>query len=1126
MEIPFTKQHQDQLDQTISLVKKGWYSLVRQRSLGVFFSGLAVFLSGFLVLWALESIFYLSGIAKTILFSTGLVASLASSWLVNRYLHRPEFKQYYAELSRSSGNEALRNALDLHLESGYKSMFQDVAIAQNLQHLETQNLTDQQKQFESKHPLHQAFRKSSGASGILFLILLIATFAESGGFLRSIQFWKTFQPPNPFNFVVYPGNQIIEQGLGFQARVVFEGDLIPKNVSIGVKTEIESEFRLQQLTKVDDKTFVSEPFSFTNTTSYFIQMDRFRSDTYTVEVQLLPRFEELKLTIQTPSYTGIEQRTQSYPFSVIEAYPGTVINFSGITNKGLQYLRFLRSSIADTTDLKSDQDNSYSWTLTSSGIDTLSFEMKDLNGFTNRNPFQFVISPLVDQYPSIFLIEPSAELTLLEPEIISLGYEYRDDFGFNRLQIRYEIKKAFGNPLEGVLPLSRPVEKDGIAISKFDLAAIGVKPLDQLTYWLEIYDNDAVSGFKKSESQRQRIVLSSMAEYMDIVDEKEKGVQNELQNMDEKYREFEKLMKNFQEDLKTNQLDEFNQKQVLEDLQEKQEEVNEASRQLREQFEQLKNELNQNKVLSPETIKQYEQLQKLIEEIDSPELREALRMMQESLERMDPNELREAMQNLEFNEELYKQRLERTLELFKQVKTNAELDKLARNYEDLARRQQELSKQKPGDQQAKEQESIKNELERSKESLDNVDKEAPKNAQESLDKLKQELKPEIDKAGQKMQELLKNMKGSDPQNQQEGGQSPSSPNQEQQEDLSKQIDQMSARVRQSMSQMNQQQNRVNATALRSILRTLILLSDTQEDITIKTSQQPFRGNGFVELARRENAVNQTFGIAVDSLAAVAARVPQLSNMILEKKTQIQKNLTNAQVYLAERDNANASAETRFVLSGFNELGTLIANLLDQMDSQDNQDGGGGGSMMQQLQEMSGQQQRLNQMIQDMINDIQGERLSQDQMERFNQMARQQNEIRRQLEEMRRNSDIPGGDKIMSELERLAKEMEDAINDIRGGRTDRPFIQRQQNILSRMLDAEKALQERDEDEKRKGNTGDQNLRALPPELTLEELKKRLRSRLSDPSMSRFSDDYQRLIEKYFEELEKIQRQQQR
>jgi hypothetical protein len=732
------------------------------------------------------------------------------------------------------------------------------------------------------------------------------------------------------------------------------------------------------------------------------------------------------------------------------------------------------------------------------------------------------VSPLVDSYPSIYLLEPQSELNLLNPDVVQLGYEYRDDFGFSRLRVKYQVKKAFGAPVEGSLNLTTPRERSGLAISEFDLAQIGVQPLDEVTYWLELFDNDAVAGYKMSESQRQRIVLTSMADYLDVVDEKEQNVETELRNMDERYREFEKMMETFQEDLKTNQLDEFSQQQNLEELQERQESVNEAARKLKEEFEQLRNEMNQNQVLSPETLEQYQQLQKLIEEIDSPELREALRQMQESLQNMDQEQLREAMRNLEFNEELYKQRLERTLELFRQVKTTAEMDKLARNYEDLARRQEELSKQDGGEQERQQQEALKEELEKTQEKLDSLDSNAPKDAKEALEELKEQLKQDSERTSEQMQEILDQM-----QQQQDGGgqqqqDQQQQPVQQQQQDAGEQLQQMSQRMRQSMASMGQQQNSVNANALRSILRTLLLLSDSQEDITLKTAQQPFRGNGFVELARLENNVNQTFGTTVDSLMAVASRVPQLSNVILEKKTQVQKNLDNSIRFLAERDNGNASAETRFVLSGINELGTMIANLLDQMESQNNGGSGGSGSMMQQLQEMGGQQQQLNQMIQDMINDIQGERLSQDQMERLNQMARQQNSIRRQLEEMRQNGGLPEGDRIMSELERVAQEMEDAINDLRGGRMDRQFINRQQNILSRMLDAEKALQERDEDEKRKGSTGDQNLRALPPELTLEELRKRIRSRLSDPNMSKFSDDYQKLIEKYFEVLERRDR----
>ena len=73
----------------------------------------------------------------------------------------------------------------------------------------------------------------------------------------------------------------------------------------------------------------------------------------------------------------------------------------------------------------------------------------------------------------------------------------------------------------------------------------------------------------------------------------------------------------------------------------------------------------------------------------------------------------------------------------------------------------------------------------------------------------------------------------------------------------------------------------------------------------------------------------------------------------------------------------------------------------------------------------------------------------------------------------------------------------------------------------MLQAEQAMQERDEEDKREGQEADQFERATPPELTLEELEKEIRNRLNDPNFTKYSEDYQRLIEKYFELLKDIQ-----
>jgi len=203
---------------------------------------------------------------------------------------------------------------------------------------------------------------------------------------------------------------------------------------------------------------------------------------------------------------------------------------------------------------------------------------------------------------------------------------------------------------------------------------------------------------------------------------------------------------------------------------------------------------------------------------------------------------------------------------------------------------------------------------------------------------------------------------------------------------------------------------------------------------------------------------------------------------------------------------------------------MIAELLEQIqNSQNNGNGQGNASMqqmMQQLQDAAGQQQQLNQQLQELINDVQGNRLTRDQQQRLEQLSKQQNRIRKQIEELRKNGALEEGDRLGSELQRLIEEVEESINDMRGGAVDQLLKERQQNILSRMLEAEKALQERDKEEKREGKTADPQSPPVPPDVTLEELEKEIRNRLQDPDFTKYSLEYQRLIEKYFQLLKQI------
>ncbi|MDZ7771662.1 MAG: hypothetical protein U5K31_02825 [Balneolaceae bacterium] len=307
-----------------------------------------------------------------------------------------------------------------------------------------------------------------------------------------------------------------------------------------------------------------------------------------------------------------------------------------------------------------------------------------------------------------------------------------------------------------------------------------------------------------------------------------------------------------------------------------------------------------------------------------------------------------------------------------------------------------------------------------------------------------------------------------------------------------------------------------------ILFSLIDLSLNQEEVARETDRLANRSQAFVEQARTQRSIRQHFIQLSDSLFSLSTQIPGFSNAINKKKLEVERQLENAVTYLAERNKSNASFALRESLGGINDLASSLAQLLDQISNSQSQSASMSmQQFMQQMQNMSQNQQQLNDQLQQMINDMAGDRLSQDQMERLNQLARQQRQIREQLQQLQQSGVLEPGDEVLSEMERMSEQMEQSINDMRGGQTDANVAQRQQNILSRMLSAQQAVQERGEKEEREASTAKDAPRATPPDVTLEELQNRIRSLLNDPQRTRFKQDYQQLIQRYFELLKEIE-----
>lgn len=1103
----------EKLDRILASLRSMHKKLQRRRNLLILFAPLSLLFAGATFLFYAESFLYISATGKSLCWLVLLTSAAGLAWYLRQQFPVPDFTRFYRELTYKTGLPKLQHALDLQRFPRHdSSVFRQAAIDTNIAGVEEEDLARRYRQYLQSRPENFFYQYGLGSLFLATALLLLAMTSIGDGIKRGLQFWHGFNPPNPYQFTIEPGDQTMEQGASFTPKIHFERDPLPSQVTLGIKTNIESDYRLQPMRPEGEQTFATGPITLTSDARYYVKMGDYTSDRYAIEVQLRPRFSELKAVVRPPEYTGRDSTHVTYPFSRLEAYPGTRVTLRGISNKPLSQLLLNRTTGGqDTLSPRKSGSSVYRHRFTVDAPDTLQFTMRDSSGLTNKNPFRFTVKPLQDERPFVRILQPDSTLKEANPDSLSLVYEAGDDFGLIHTRLNYELHRAFvEEPEQKSRKIPTPA-RDESQVYSWDLTDLQLKPRDKIVYWISVTDNDAVSGFKTVTSRKMTLTVPSMSEYAAELEEEERDVEQTLDEVSQSYQQMSEEYEQFKEQMKRDPTGNWEQQKKLEEVQKKREEFQKKTEELNEKFNKVREELEKNEMLSEDTQQAYEELQKLMEEIDDPELREALEELQKAVEEMDQNKLKKSLEDFEFQEESYREQLERTIDLFKKLKTNSNLEKMAKSLESLSQQEQELSESdSPPSEKIEKQQAIKEDTEQMSSRIDSLSEQAPSDARQQMEELEKQAREQMESLQKKLEQNMQEMK--------KGGNS--SKSRSQQKQMQKQMQEMANKMRQSKSSMNQQRMQVNLGALQHILYSLVTLSENQEELTRDTEKIESGSRAFVELARTQKNIASQFNQISDSLKAVASDIPMVSSQVMRLKNELEQRLDRSVDQLDERNKNNATMAERQVLSGINELSSMVASLIDELKKMQ-QKGQGGGSgnmsmkqMKQKLKEMSGKQRQLSKMMEKMMNQMQGNRLSKNQIERMKQMARQQNEIRKQLQQMQKEGNLEPGDKLLSQMERINEEMEKTVRDLRGGENNRKLLKRQKNILSRMLSAQDAMNKRDKSEKRKARQPEETPRQSSPQMTMEELEKKIRQRMQDPELTKFSDDYQQLIEAYF------------
>ena len=147
-------------------------------------------------------------------------------------------------------------------------------------------------------------------------------------------------------------------------------------------------------------------------------------------------------------------------------------------------------------------------------------------GFANQDHLSYRIEIIPDAAPQIDLLAPEPELEIDEGRVITLEYEARDDFGLKELALVYRA-----GPLgEKRFVIDRVDEAAKRYQGRYfwDVTDLFSAAGEAVTYYVEVWDNDTVSGPKRGVSATHVLRFRGREEEHRRLDEMQQQVAEKL----------------------------------------------------------------------------------------------------------------------------------------------------------------------------------------------------------------------------------------------------------------------------------------------------------------------------------------------------------------------------------------------------------------------------------------------------------------------------------------------------------------------------------------------------------------------------------------------------------------------
>ena len=921
--------------------------------------------------------------------------------------------------------------------------------------------------------------------GIILVILIINTSIITQSSQRIVHFNREFSPEAPFKFLIQNKNLFAFFNEDYTLQIKLEGDAIAEAAYI-----ISGSQRLKMETlKQGEFTYLFEKIQ--NGISFQVEASGFYSDAYTVELINRPEITELKVSLEYPRYLS-RRNEELKNAGNLEVPEGTKITWKiGTANATKAFINFTSEEAPNPMQISDNQ--LFTFGKGFNNPDQYSIDLENEKS-KNKEKIAYSISVAKDAFPEItvdFLKD-----SILYKNIV-LGGAIGDDYGVTQLDLAYQI---IGKNNESEKKLIRiPISKNQQQQSFFynwRLDSLKLLPGDRLNCFLQVWDNDGVNGRKVTKSAGYVFSLPGEEELKVEITKSESATEGKFDQSLKKAKDLKESIEEAQQKLKGKQDLDWQDKKMLEELIEQKQNLDQMISELQKQSEILEEKKNTFSEQSEKIKEKSEQIRKLMEELLDPETKKLFEELQKLLkENSDMSQVQKLMNKMDKKEINLEKELERTLELFKQLKYDYKLEQAigeikeqVDKQENLLEKTKDLSGEKKSEQKEDSTQEEKSESEQNNENPDkspeneslakeqedlNKDLQKFEKSLDELEKLGKELEKENDSPSQEdlnqLKESQENSKESLKQNK------PKKASESQKKSISK-MKQMQQQMEGLQSSMEMEIDEQNIASMRQILHGLIKLSFDEERLMKEFVQIQQTDPKYVSLSQQQLKLKDDAKVLEDSLLSLSKRDAFLGSIVTKEVSELNDHMDKAVEHTKERRKGNAGSEMQLSMTSMNNLALMLNDhfdmMMEMMANAKPSMGKGKGKKKGSQPNLGEMQQKLNQKIQDLKNSGKGGRqLS----EEVANMAAEQERIRRALQEMqeklkREGGKIPGND--------LPGKMEQTEMDLVNKQITDQTIRRQKEILTRLLETEKSLREQNQDQERKGETAKDYNKEMP------------------------------------------------